>query len=689
MKRYLKLFLIICFLFSLDSIVHASTNKVTTAPTVTIKNDNKSLTLSYDKVDNAVKYIIFKSTNSDKGYKEIKTTTDNKYKDTKVDYNKTYYYKVKAVSSDNSGKTSKVVYKKVVVNKVSDVLLKPSSTKMTISWKKESVSGYEIYSSIDNKKWTKLTTIKKNSTVKYTNNKLKSNKKYYYKLRAYHTVNGKTYYGDYSDTINSKTAPLAPSIKNTKYSPYTFNLVITRTSGTKIYEVYVSTDDKNYKKYYDLEDSSYEDSTIKKTVDVNTPYVTYYVKVRACNSNMACSSYSKIKVKTKLVKSKISFMRGNTKEVYLEMNEVSYAAGYEIYRSTSKKSGYSKIGSASISSKKYTDKKVKLGKTYYYKVKAYMIVNGKRKYGAYSGLKKIKISKKTELNTAISNAKTLGKNKFNSQKTILKELVNKGYPKKVVTEAITASNINFKSNALKSSKYYYELYEEIGVGVGEEFLRNTLSDLGFTKAEIDYAIKNGKYNFYSNLLSMVRDFSNGKYGYSKKEIINMLTEIGYKEEDITKAINEVKINFKNEALKTIKDETENNVNIVHSKNNIINLLKNERKFTEEEVNYALINYTHDWVKEVENIYNSEVKNYLYSKSSLIVALKEGRYNFEESEINSALTKLNINFTNVAILKAQELFSKNNYSESELRIELAELGFTSSEINEAISHISFN
>ena len=680
MKKYLKLFLITCFLFMFAStLVHADTNL-----NVTIKGDNKALTLTFDKVENATKYIILRSANSDSGYKEIKTITTNKYKDTNVNYNKTYYYKVKAIVNGKSSKTSKVVYKKVVVNKVSDVSLKPSSTQITISFKKENVSGYEIYSSIDNKKWTKVTTIKKSSVVKYVHKKLKANKKYYYKIRSYHKVNGKTYYGVYSDVVNTKTAPSAPTIKCTKYSPFTFNIKLTKTSGSKIYEIYVSTDDKNYKKSLDLNDSSYDGNEIDKQIKVDTPYITYYLKVRACNSNNICGSYSRVKVKTKLTKSKITFVRGNTKEVYLEMADVSYSEGFEIYRSTSKKSGYSKIGTIKSTTKKYTDKKVKIGKTYYYKVKAYMSVNGKRKYGAYSDLKKIKISNNTEMNTAISNAKTLGKNKFNSKKTITNELVNKGYPKKVVTEAITKANINFKNNALKSAKYYYEMYKEIGVGVGENFLRDALKDLEFTTSEMDYAIKNGKFNFYSNLLELVKNIG----GYSKKEVIDLLKEIGYKEEDIIKAINEAKIDFKKEALKAIKDEI-NNINIVHSKKNIINQLKNIRYFTEEEVSYAVSNFSHDWTKEVDKVYEEELIYNLYSKNALIELLKQPDYNFEESEINSALTRLNINFVEVASSKARELFSENGYNESELRVEMEKLKFTTEEINTAIANINFN
>ena len=43
-------------------------------------------------------------------------------------------------------------------------------------------------------------TIKKGKTVTYKNKKLKKGKKYYYKVRAYKTVNKKTGYGAFSAT---------------------------------------------------------------------------------------------------------------------------------------------------------------------------------------------------------------------------------------------------------------------------------------------------------------------------------------------------------------------------------------------------------------------------------------------------------------------------------------------------------
>lgn len=49
-----------------------------------------------------------------------------------------------------------------------------------------------------NGKYKAVSTIKKGSTVSYTNKKLTSKKTYYYKVRAYRVVNGKKVYSGYS-----------------------------------------------------------------------------------------------------------------------------------------------------------------------------------------------------------------------------------------------------------------------------------------------------------------------------------------------------------------------------------------------------------------------------------------------------------------------------------------------------------
>ena len=69
-----------------------------------------------------------------------------------------------------------------------------------VKWKKISnAQGYVVYRATSkNGKYKAVSTIKKGSTVSYTNKKLTSKKTYYYKVRAYRVVNGKKVYSGYS-----------------------------------------------------------------------------------------------------------------------------------------------------------------------------------------------------------------------------------------------------------------------------------------------------------------------------------------------------------------------------------------------------------------------------------------------------------------------------------------------------------
>lgn len=80
------------------------------------------------------------------------------------------------------------------------------------------------------------------------------------------------------------------------------------------------------------------------------------------------------------------------KSVYLRWKKQKYANGYEIYRSTKKKSGYKKVKTINSGKKtSWTDKKVDGGKTYYYKIRAYRKNNGKKVTGGFSKVKKVKV----------------------------------------------------------------------------------------------------------------------------------------------------------------------------------------------------------------------------------------------------------------------------------------------------------
>ena len=68
------------------------------------------------------------------------------------------------------------------------------------------------------------------------------------------------------------------------------------------------------------------------------------------------------------------------------------ASGYEVYRATSLTGKYTKVKTITNNSTlSYTNKSLSRGKTYYYKVRAYRIVNGTKKYSSYSTVRGLKL----------------------------------------------------------------------------------------------------------------------------------------------------------------------------------------------------------------------------------------------------------------------------------------------------------
>ncbi len=82
------------------------------------------------------------------------------------------------------------------------------SKRITIKWKRDAnVTGYQLQYSTDKKfkKGNKSVTISKNKTTSKTVSKLKGKKKYYVRIRAYKTINGKKQYGAWSSVKSVTT----------------------------------------------------------------------------------------------------------------------------------------------------------------------------------------------------------------------------------------------------------------------------------------------------------------------------------------------------------------------------------------------------------------------------------------------------------------------------------------------------
>ncbi|MDO5391402.1 MAG: hypothetical protein Q4F24_09975 [Eubacteriales bacterium] len=181
----------------------------------------KAVSLSYNSAkvtwsefSEADGYQVYAKSSKSGTYKKIAAITESEticYTHKKLTTGKTYYYKVRAYATISGEKVysgfSSVKTAKIVPAAVKLSSAKAKGTSVTVKWSKVSgASGYAVYrATSQNGKYTRVGTIKKGSTVSYTDSRLKSKKNYYYKVRAYRTVNGKNVYGSYSAVKKVKT----------------------------------------------------------------------------------------------------------------------------------------------------------------------------------------------------------------------------------------------------------------------------------------------------------------------------------------------------------------------------------------------------------------------------------------------------------------------------------------------------
>ena len=152
---------------------------------------------------------------------------------------------------------------------------------------------------------------------------------------------------------------------------------------------------------------------VYKDKDTKAGYkYSYTVKAyKLIDGKKVYSGYDKIGLSGKLNTTVSLKTKNNT--VSVSWKKTNGASGYYIYRATSKKGKYSKIKTiTSGKTLKYIDKKVKSGKSYYYKVIPFWKINGKAVKGAYSKIKSI------ALREANMNPNSDGKYSIAAQKLI-------------------------------------------------------------------------------------------------------------------------------------------------------------------------------------------------------------------------------------------------------------------------------
>ena len=140
------------------------------------------------------------------------------------------------------------------------------------------------------------------------------------------------------------------------------------------------------------------------------------------------------------------------------MEQIKRRSGYRIYRSTKKNSGYKYLKQLSSKTASYTNKKLKSGKTYYYKVRAYSDVFGDRYYGSYSAsLKSGTRPAKPRVTVKRSGRRLKIKYKKISGASGYRIYIRTGKKGKYkrVKQYTSGKKVSYKSKKLKRKKTYY------------------------------------------------------------------------------------------------------------------------------------------------------------------------------------------------------------------------------------------
>ena len=341
------------------------------APRVTIGNSSASgkPQLTWAAVDGAAKYEIYRSTQQSTGFTLLGTTTSTSYVNTGAAVGKTYYYKVRALNVDGAaGAYSSTVSgaAKAVAPAAPTVTMTYSdSGKPKLTW--SAVSGaasYRVYRS--ESRGTGYSLLGTTTSTSYVNTGAAVGKTYYYRVKAVNSA-GTSAYSNIVSGRAKAAIPAAPrvTIGNSSASGKP-QLTWAAVDGAAKYEIYRSTQQSTG---FTLLGTTTSTSYVNTGAAVGK---TYYYKVRALNVDGAAGAYSStVSGAAKAVAPAaptVTMTYSDSGKPKLTWSAVSGAASYRVYRSESRGTGYSLLGTTTSTS--YVNTGAAVGKTYYYRVKA-------------------------------------------------------------------------------------------------------------------------------------------------------------------------------------------------------------------------------------------------------------------------------------------------------------------------------
>ena len=332
--------------------------------------DNTGILLSWDAVDGAEKYRIFRRKAGAAEWDTVsRYTAETSYKDTSAISGIAYEYAVQAWVLKGSSYMYSPLYVETIMAKTlgsPTLTVKNVTTGVSITVSKvSSAEGYKIYRSTDGKKFTQIARI---TETTYTDTTAKADATYYYNARAFTQASGISYspVGDSVTIVH--LAPITPTVY---CDGDAVRLTWPASAKAEKYRIFRREESASAWESDVIfsETASYTDTTAK----IGTAYE-YAVQAWALNGSAYC--YSPLEVVTitpQNLGTPTLTVKNTVEGVSLSTTAVADAEGYKFYRSTD---GITFEQIAKTAETSYVDTTANVGTTYYYRVRAYIIGDG-------------------------------------------------------------------------------------------------------------------------------------------------------------------------------------------------------------------------------------------------------------------------------------------------------------------------
>lgn len=338
---------------------------------------------------------------------------------------------------------------------------------LELTWSEvEGAKGYIVYrSEKKDSGYSRLVKVVGSEYTSYIDENVEKGKKYYYKVRAYSTTAGTSFYSEYSRVVRGYTIG-GTSLTEVRqmtggYLKIRWN-ILPESSG---YAIYRSTDGGAYERIATVSDpqkGAYNDKTVE-------PGVTYSYKVRTIHTIYQNEGFGKSSAGITVT------MLGTPDMKRLDIRDDGYikvvwtkiadASSYVVQRSTSPDSGFKTVATITDTTKNYyLDKNAERGLAYYYRVNALnegTKVSGSTGYVESMGAQNFQTPELTKVRITTSRpgmyiiwTKVAGADGYRIYRSTRE---NGGYTKVATVRGADVLNYIDESSTTAGTTYYYKV----------------------------------------------------------------------------------------------------------------------------------------------------------------------------------------------------------------------------------------